>query len=479
MLYFLPTPGGSGNIFSILVSPHLVEWYIDIYLSIYGVDLSYSEIILKFNEYLKRLVNRSSFDTFSTVVMSIGIMLMLFYFFSDLTEKATVNQLSMLQMGKSVSVAVGSLFVIFHTKQIFIFMLSFVETLNKDLASLSPPGIKDVTTFLSNDIVRILLGRSVSYHFSVFEIIGYTLLALFLMLISLVAKIYITYQSATRILQLFVYYIFAPIGVADIFENGPGGTINWSSSGFRYIKNIFSIMLQVLVITLTCHAFSLVATSINMWYLNDKEAGIIENLYDEGGEEDDADTSTPDADDSLTREKVENATKKINESALYPLLNFEYTKHSAGYKEIDPDLDDVDSEDLEDSEENVTQPKKSGKNKVLEWLLNLILNKKGDPEEDGDWGITAKTAKKLRDAEIHKVTAVVDLDGTILKPKVAKRIRKNSKYRMTVESTKEFFYACTGSDGSKMILFIVLILTKVLMVSGSAKLCGYLTGTST
>ena len=62
--------------------------------------------------------------------------MMLYYFFSDLSAKAMANQLSTLQVGKSFCTALGTVFVIFYSKQIFIFMLTFVETLNGEFINL-------------------------------------------------------------------------------------------------------------------------------------------------------------------------------------------------------------------------------------------------------------------------------------------------------------------------------------------------------
>lgn len=421
------------------LAPHLVDWYVDIYTNIYGVDNTYTDIILQFNSYLKQMINGASFDAFSKTVMSIGIVLLLFYFFSDLAEKATINQLSMLQMGKSVGIAILALFVIFHTKQIFVFMLTFVEELNKSL-TVQASGYGDVSAFLNNDIVQLLLSRCVSDHFSIFTILGYTLTALLMMLVSVIARVYVTYYSATRIIQLFVYYVFAPIGLADIFENSPNGSINRSSAGFHYIRTMLAIMLQIVVITITCQTFSLVSTQIHSGYFDDQGDSSLHLGIDF-------------LDDLVLKGKMKN-------SAMYPLENFEYTDHKASIIEI----------------------LQNGFNKVKKFVKDLWNKFKGFVGiGDGDSGGTAEeeeeeTQEKLSDDEKYKLTEIVNLDGTIRDEGKAEEIREKSKYRMTVETTQTFFDWCSGSDGSKMILFMLLMITKVLMVASSAKLCNLITG---
>ena len=68
------------------MSPHLVEWYTDIYTHIYGIDTTYTDVLSQFNTYLKQMINSANFTTFSNMILTIGIVLMLFHFFGDLTE---------------------------------------------------------------------------------------------------------------------------------------------------------------------------------------------------------------------------------------------------------------------------------------------------------------------------------------------------------------------------------------------------------
>lgn len=428
------------------IAPHLVDWYIDIYISVYGKDTSYSDIILKFNTYLKQMVNSASFDTFNNIVISIGLALIMFYFFNDLSEKAVMKQLSILQMGKSIITVLCAVFIIFHSKNIFIFMLSFVESLN-ELLNARTSGYATITQFLSNDTVKLLLSRCVSEHFSLMSILGYTLMAILIELTSLATKIYVTYYAATRIIQLFVYYVFMPVGVADIFENGPGGTINTNSAGFRYLKTMFAIMLQLVVIALISQVYPSISTAINTGYFEDR------------------------GDDSLLYEDEEYG-EMINETNLkaikYPLNNFEYTDHEASILSVIG----------------------STANTVWEGMQNLRKDWFGggdDDENKGDDDVTSegeasKNEESLKDNEIYKLSKVISGSGLVVNSDEAreevKNIEKDSNYRMTVQSTELFFAWCVGADGGKMILFIILMITKILLIHSSANLCNYIVGVS-
>ena len=105
----MPTP-------KMFLAPHLVEWFTDIYINTYGKDTTYTDIVLKFNNYFKQLVNNAAFTTFSNIILTIGLCMMLLYFFTDLSSKAAMKQLSQLQMWKSFSVLIGTTFVIYNIK---------------------------------------------------------------------------------------------------------------------------------------------------------------------------------------------------------------------------------------------------------------------------------------------------------------------------------------------------------------------------
>ena len=430
------------------MAPHLVEWYTDIYTHIYGMDTTYTDILSQFNIYLKRMVNGTNFTIFSNMILSIGIVLMLFHFFGDLTEKAAMKQLSLLQMGKSFCLLILGTFILFHTKQIFIFMMTMVEDLNSTISA-SDSGILSVSRVLENDTVQLLLSRCVAEHFSIWAIFGYTLTALLLMLVSLATRTFVMYYAGTRIVQLFLYYVFAPIGVSDIFENGPGGFINMSSSGFRYLKTIFAIMLQMIVITIICQTFPSIETAVNTGYFVDQ-----------------GDTSLSGVDDVEVGDNEYANLAKKNQSAMAPLRSFEYTDHKANVVEI-----------FVNGANNVK--------KALKNLSNLLGDDNGT--DDGDVGDTGQTEERLKDDEKYKVLydkktneGIIDTLGKTApgKDDTIEKIKTDSKYRMTIETTEKFFNWCTGADGSKMVLFIILMISKVALIFSSAKICNYIVGTS-
>lgn len=450
-----------------ILSPHLVDWYTDIYTNVYGYDNLYKQVLSQFNTYLKEMVNSLQFTAFTNTILTIGVVLMLFYFFTDLTEKAAMNQLSTLQLGKSFCAALGTIFIMFHSKNIFIFLMNMVESLNDSL-TIGARGHMIVSNILTNDITQLLLSRCVAEHFSVWAILGYTLTALLLMLVSLAVRMYILYFATTRVLQMFIYYMFAPIGLADIFENGPGGTINTRSSGFKYLKTIIALMMQIMVITVICQVYPNITIAVNAGYFADAGDDELQKQQEEkksNSKKDSADKNKTEGSDDMEEDEVE---KLESTAAFYPLKKFEYTDHQTSIREIIV----------------------NGVNDIKESLSKLhdMLSGDEDDEKDSNEDTSQTDESAIKDDEIYplifdakddkKDNAVISNVGTIVNHDREKEIIENSDYRMTIQSTERFFDWCTGSDGSKEMLLLILLVAKVLLISTSAQMCNSLLGTS-
>lgn len=450
-----------------ILSPHLVDWYTDIYTNVYGYDNLYKQVLSQFNTYLKEMVNSLQFTAFTNTILTIGVVLMLFYFFTDLTEKAAMNQLSTLQLGKSFCAALGTIFIMFHSKNIFIFLMNMVESLNDSL-TIGARGHMIVSNILTNDITQLLLSRCVAEHFSVWAILGYTLTALLLMLVSLAVRMYILYFATTRVLQMFIYYMFAPIGLADIFENGPGGTINTRSSGFKYLKTIIALMMQIMVITVICQVYPNITIAVNAGYFADAGDDELQKQQEEkksNSKKDSTDKNKTEGSDDMEEDEVE---KLESTAAFYPLKKFEYTDHQASIREIIV----------------------NGVNDIKESMSKLhdMLSGDEDDEKDSNEDTSQTDESAIKDDEIYplifdakddkKDNAVISNVGTVVNHDREKEIIENSDYRMTIQSTERFFDWCTGSDGSKEMLLLILLVAKVLLISTSAQMCNSLLGTS-
>ena len=243
---------------------------------------------------------------------------------------------------------------------------------------------------------------------------------------------------------MFIYYMFAPIGLADIFENGPGGTINTRSSGFKYLKTIIALMMQIMVITVICQVYPNITIAVLSSFSTSSSSISSEPsvlfLSVESFLEFDffssccfCNSSSP----ASIREIIVNGVNDIKESMskLHDMLS-------------------GDEDDKEDSNEDTSQTDESAIKD--DEIYPLIFDAKDDKKDN----------------------AVISNVGTIVNHDREKEIIENSDYRMTIQSTERFFDWCTGSDGSKEMLLLILLVAKVLLISTSAQMCNSLLGTS-
>lgn len=442
--------------------PFLIEWYVDIFLSTYGYDSTYNHVIQQFNIYLKRLVNNAKFDAFSNAIITLGIVLILYHFFADLTEKAAEKQLSPLIMGKSFCILFLSIFTIFHTKEIFIFMMKFVDSIYSSVL-IDTPGSKLAADFFSSDVTQILLSNCVSEYFSIWSIMGYTLTAIILMIMNLITKAYLMYYSSTRILQLFVYFIYAPIGVSDMFENGPGASININSSGFRYLKTMFAMMLQIVVIAVIMQTFPLISS------------GIQKNYYTVNG-------GTMEGVTGLTPERI--AEMEEGAAPTNPIWKFKFTDHKADVFEWFATLGGKIGDATEKGVNTIEYSLKAMSGTLGgDDELTADMEQKHDPaEEDEKYPINRLFTyhdidnDKLSDF-VPKTEDIITNDDDEKYAEIVEDIRNHEgNYRMTIESTEYFFNYCAGADGSKIILFIILMATKMMLIMASGKISGSIVG---
>ena len=235
----------------------IINWYIEAFLTVNGYSNPYVDIILKFNRYFRQLFVNVHFDALMKIIWVVGFMMMLMYFFGDMSEKAATNQLSTLIVGKSFAYLILAAFLTYHVKDIFILMINISDALNNQISAVAGEAAAqkniNFNKILTDKATYLLFSRCISNYFSFLEQLGYFFRGLLLHLADYATRVILIYISASRTIELFLYYLFAPIGISDIFEVSGAGTLNPNSSGIIYLKKAFSIMLQLAVFTAATH----------------------------------------------------------------------------------------------------------------------------------------------------------------------------------------------------------------------------------
>lgn len=261
----------------------IINWYIEAFLSVNGYSNPYVDIILKFNRYFRQLFVNVHFDALMKIIWIIGFMMMLMYFFGDMSDKAATNQLSTLIVGKSFAYLILAAFLTYHTKDLFILMINISDMLNNQITAVagktSAQNGMNLNKILTDKATYLLFSRCISNYFSFSEQFGYFIRGLLLHIADYATRAILIYISASRTIELFLYYLFAPIGISDIFEVSGAGTLNPNSSGIIYLKKVFSIMLQLAVFTAATHASGALTKAI---YNQQRYESAVQGLKDNG-----------------------------------------------------------------------------------------------------------------------------------------------------------------------------------------------------
>ncbi len=77
-------------------------------------------------------------------------------------------------------------------------------------------------------------------------------------LTSLVIPISLTLHGLTRKIELTQLYVYAPIGISDMYEGG------MNSGGMRYIRKFFASAMEVVIVYVALMAYSLIVSAIDV-----------------------------------------------------------------------------------------------------------------------------------------------------------------------------------------------------------------------
>lgn len=361
------------------------------------------------------------------------------------------------------------------------------------------------------------MNRCVNNQFSLIATIGYTMKAAPLMLADWITKLVVMYLCAKRTVELFVYMIFAPVGIADIFQSDAGGALNFNSSGFRYLKRIFSLMLQLVVITAISQSFYIVRNATNAAYVNSMSiSNTVEDIKNWAGN-----LQLPDDLKEQISKGIENAgswvdtayndtilAAKMDSAIKAPLQKFEYTyamaeNIHAGWTILQAEMgdEDYDGGEISPYKENnrtyIPISKFIGTNRsnfgqvtdkeeetriiadnASAYLFNLanqysrLSQQQRDSLAAGDDEKAQKAARQQNEITETLKAFGVTPDG------IASGYNDLStmSYRMSVGSTEYFFDYALGANGSKGVLMAVLMLMKAVLIMGAAKITDSLVG---
>ena len=408
---------------------------ITIYNQSYG-STGVLNIMNRYDKIMGDAMKNTAFSSMIATIKGLAVGFTIILYLIDLSGKVTEKNFSIEQFFKATLRCVVTYMFIMNSSTIVGYLL--------DLGGAAAKEVSDqagLDFFGGNEKSMLINGIA---KMKITEILSYIVCSILPWLISMIAEVIIQVVLISRILEIITMTVLSPIAISDIYREGT------SSNGVQFMKKMFALGLQVAVILVINTATQAIITQLvgsgyGISITNHLEKSQLDVGMNEG-----------------------TAISQGSTAAFYPLKKFEYTDHQASIREIIV----------------------NGVNDIKESLSKLhdMLSGDEDDEKDSNEDTSQTDESAIKDDEIYplifdakddkKDNAVISNVGTIVNHDREKEIIENSDYRMTIQSTERFFDWCTGSDGSKEMLLLILLVAKVLLISTSAQMCNSLLGTS-
>ena len=204
-----------------------------IYNQTYGSSYITS-LISKYEAITADAMGLSVFSSLVTTIKTLAICITMLLYFMDLFGKVTEKNFSIEQFFKATLRCVTTYIFISNSIEIVVYLMDAGSSLSSSIASYGGYNF-----FTTNHKVMFINSFN---SFSIAEILSYIMNCLIPWLLSMIGSVVIQIVLISRVLEIVVLTVFAPLAIADIYREGT------SSSGVQYMKRMLALGLQVAVI---------------------------------------------------------------------------------------------------------------------------------------------------------------------------------------------------------------------------------------
>lgn len=210
-----------------------------IYNQTYGTT-SVTTLINRYNEISASAMSIGAFSSLVLTMKSLAVGITLLLYFVDLFGKVTEKNFSIEQFFKATLRCVTAYMFIMNSDVIVGYLMDAGAAMSEGIAS------TDIGyDFFSSDHTerKTMLINGIE-KFGIKDRLSYVILALIPWMISMLGEIILQIVLISRILEIGVMTVFAPIAISDIYREGT------ASTGVQYMKKMFALGMQVAVIIL-------------------------------------------------------------------------------------------------------------------------------------------------------------------------------------------------------------------------------------
>lgn len=227
---------------------------ITIYNQTYGSG-TVIDALNKYSTLAETAMNMTAFTAIITTIKSLAIAITVLLYLIDLSEKVTEKNFSIQQFYQATLRMVVSCMFINNADIIVGYLMdigaSVAETLDE-----TDSGMDFFTDDVDAAAHKTMLINGIM-AMNKADILAYIATSLVPWILSMIGNIIIQIIMISRILEIIVTTIFAPLAIADIYREGT------ASPGVRYMKKALALGLQVAVILLINLATQSIISNIN------------------------------------------------------------------------------------------------------------------------------------------------------------------------------------------------------------------------
>lgn len=241
------------------------DWIIAVYKGLYYPHDLISDID-KLDKAYQEITGITSFNTIINVILTFGISIMLIYFFIDLSEKSVSGMLSFQQLFLAFLKLVCVALLMSYSQKIMDGCLAFGNSLANEIsltATATEESWFDQTT--QQDVLFVHVGElknsdlfpMIIGNLKILTQLSYTIKIIIPYLVTLAAEAVFYFLMVSRIAELSVRFLFAPIAIADAFSD------TRRSTAIRYLKKVLSLAIQFAVAVAICFAINIMIQGIS------------------------------------------------------------------------------------------------------------------------------------------------------------------------------------------------------------------------
>lgn len=210
--------------------------YTTIYDNMFATD-NLSTLITKYNNVINRVINTSGYTSIIGTMKALAYAIICVLFLLDLGEKATEKGFSTEQLFKAMLRYFVSAMVVWQSDTIVFYLLNATEALSSQIST-AGAGAEAFSASEKTMLANGIRDMDISDQFS------YILPAIIPWAIAQISRLMLYFVLISRTIEITVRMMFAPAAISDIYKNGT------ASNGVTYMKKIFALGIQVVVIVL-------------------------------------------------------------------------------------------------------------------------------------------------------------------------------------------------------------------------------------